>query len=118
MREATRLLEAAHGPSEKLEGTGGFKGWLFRFAFGWILKGRLREVKMSPLVKKIVVSLAFGIGAVTIMLQAALADGVVSATEWAEMLPAFVAAFWGKFSSNTTIIAPSRKGETIAGPAQ
>jgi H+/Cl- antiporter ClcA len=73
---------------------------------------------MSPLVKKLFVSLAYGVGALSGVLTAALADGVVSGDEWAALASAFFVAFWGKFSSNTTVIAASRTGETISGPKQ
>jgi len=49
-------------------------------------------------------------------LQLALADAVVTGNEWGGILSAFLVAFWGKFSSNTTVVAASRKGETLSGP--
>ena len=91
----------------------------------WWLKKKLEglepmEVSMSPFVKKLIVSAIYGVGALGAVVAAALEDGVVSGNEWALVLGAFAAAFWGKFSSNTTFIAPARKGETVTefGPKQ
>ena len=67
--------------------------------------------------KKVITSLVFGIGATGLVLNAALLDGTISGSEWSGILSAVAAAAWGKFSSNTTVFAPSRKGETIKGPA-
>lgn len=115
MREATRLLEQAHGKSLKLEGT---KPPLWARIGLWFVGRSLdgMEVKMSPLIQKAIVSLVFGVSASALIFQGALSDGVITGGEWLEILSAFVAAAWGKFSSNTTILAPSRKGETVAGP--
>jgi hypothetical protein len=91
-----------------------------RLTLWWVgrkLKGtKPVEVKMSHVWQKVVVSLMYGIGALGAVVSVALQDGSISGAEWMSMLSAFVAAAWGKFSSNTTVIAPSRKGETIAGP--
>ena len=67
----------------------------------------------SSFVKKLIVSVVYGISVLSAVLTAALEDGVINGDEWFLMLSAFAAAFWGKFSSNTTIIAPSREGETV-----
>ena len=91
LHEARRATEALHGPEPKEEG-------------------------MSPLVRKLIVSVIYGVGALGAVVSAALADGVVNSSEWWAIALAFGTAFWGKFSSNTTLIAPSRRGETIAGP--
>lgn len=80
------------------------------------LKG-MKPVEVPMLWKKLIVAAVFGIGAAGPVLSASLADGLISGQEWGGLLSAFVAAFWGKFSSNTTVIAPSRKGETVNGPA-
>ena len=84
----------------------------------WWLKKKLEgmkpmEVSMSPFVKKLIVSAVYGVGALGAVVAAALEDSVISGNEWALVLGAFAAAFWGKFSSNTTIIAPAREGETV-----
>jgi len=71
---------------------------------------------MSPLIKKLVVSLVYGLGALGAVVTVALQDGAITGEEWMLIGSAFVAAAWGKFSSNTTVIMPSRAGETIAGP--
>lgn len=84
----------------------------------WALAKKLRglpPVEVPMFAKKLIVAAIYGIGATAATLQLALADSVMSGDEWAAVLSAFVAAFWGKFSSNTTIINPSRKGETIHG---
>ena len=84
----------------------------------WALKkklGGLPSVEVPMFVKKLIVSLVYGIGASGPVLQLALNDSTISGNEWGAILSAFVAAFWGAFKSNTTVIAPSRKGETITG---
>jgi hypothetical protein len=86
----------------------------------WVAKkklGGLAPVEVPMFWKKLIVALVFGIGAAGPVLSAALADGAISGQEWGGLLSAFIAAFWGKFSSNTTVLAPSRKGETVNGPA-
>ena len=113
MAEATKRLEAAHGPGP--ESVGWVKGLLLRFAVRQVFRN-VSEVRMSPFVSKILTALVFGIGAVSLVLDAALADGTISGSEWPALLSAFAVAAWGKFSSNTRFIAPSRKGETVNGP--
>ena len=84
----------------------------------WALGKKLRglpPVEVPMFVKKLIVSAVYGIGATAATLQLALADSAMSGDEWAAVLSAFVAAFWGKFSSNTTLVKPSREGETIHG---
>lgn len=91
-----------------------------RLLFWWVggkLKGmKPMEAKMSHFWRKVVVSAIYGVGALGAVVSVALQDGSISGAEWMGMLSAFAAAAWGKFSSNTTVIAPSRKGETVAGP--
>ena len=84
----------------------------------WALSKKLRglaPVEVPMFVKKLVVSVVYGIGATAATVQLALSDSVMSGDEWAAVLSAFIAAFWGTFKSNTTVVAPSRKGETITG---
>lgn len=84
----------------------------------WALSKKLRglaPVEVPMFVKKLIVSAVYGIGATAATLQLVLADSTVSGDEWAAVLSAFIAAFWGKFSSNTTVLRPSRDGETITG---
>jgi hypothetical protein len=50
------------------------------------------------MVKNIVLAVVYGVGASYLVVQAALADGVVSAGEWSAIFGAFFAAAWGKFS--------------------
>jgi len=85
---------------------------LLVFLLGKRLKG-MKPLEVSMFVQKLVVSLVFGIGAAGPVVSAAFADGVISGQEWGGILSAFIAAAYGKFSSNTTVLAPSRKGETI-----
>ncbi len=66
-------------------------------------------------VKKLVVSLLYGLGAAAPVFQLALADNAVAGNEWGGIVSAGFVAFWGKFSSNTTVWRPSRKGETMTG---
>ncbi len=75
-----------------------------------------KEVKMSQFVSKLIVSLVFGIGATGAALTVALGDGVITGPEWMALAGILATTFWGKFSSNTRFLAPSRKGETVAGP--
>jgi hypothetical protein len=84
----------------------------------WALSKKLRglpPVGVPMFAKKLIVAAIYGIGDTAATLQLALADSMMTGDEWAAVVSAFVAAFWGKFSSNTTIINPSRKGETIHG---
>jgi len=85
----------------------------------WALKKKLKGIgplEVPMFAKKLIVAAIYGIGACSATLQLALADSMMSGDEWAAVASAFIAAFWGKFSSNTTIIQPSRAGETMRGP--
>lgn len=84
----------------------------------WWLRRKLEDVKPMEVPmfwKKLAVSAVYGVGACGAVLTAALADNVISGNEWGLIAGAFITAFWGTFKSNTTVIAPSRKGETITG---
>ena len=110
-REAHRLMRQHHG--RRPAGLP-FK---IRLALWWAGK-KLKnveptEVRMSPFVKKLVVSGTYGIGATSAVLSVALQDGSITGGEYYALLTAFVAGFWGAFKSNTTVIAPSRRGETV-----
>ena len=114
-KEVRRVMEKTYGPCPPEPPKPPLK---MRLGLWW-LKKKLKNVptlEVSMLKKKLIVSLVFGIGAVGQLLNSALADGSISGAEWGAMLTPFVAAFWGKFSSNTTIVAPSRKGENVHGP--
>jgi len=113
-RRARKITERKHGrrPGEiRLP-------LVIRVVIWWLKQrtGAWRPLEVSMLVKKLVVSLLYGIGAAAPALQLALADGVVTGNEWSGIFTALVVAFWGKFSSNTTVLGPSRDGETITGP--
>ena len=70
---------------------------------------------MKAVLKKLVVAVGYGLGAAYPVFNVALAGGV-TVEEWGAVGAAFAVAAWGKFSSNTTVLAPSRKGETVTGP--
>jgi len=87
----------------------------------WWMRRKLKGVEpleVSMFAKKVIVSLLYGLGAAAPVAQLALADGVISGNEWGGLISAAFVAFWGKFSSNTTVLKPSRKGETMAGPKE
>jgi len=73
----------------------------------------MKPLEVPMFAQKLIVSLVFGIGAAGPVVSAAFADGVISGQEWGGILSAFIAAAYGKFSSNTTVFAPARKGETV-----
>lgn len=84
----------------------------------WYLKRKLAAIEKESnmgLLKKIGVSLGYGLLAALPAYNLAAAGGMTS-EEWGAVGAAFVMAMWGKFSSNTTVAMPSRKGETIRGP--
>jgi|GEM_PF-2088140 len=115
-KRARQITTRRHGPCPKE-----VKLPLTVRVFLWWLKKKLgqmarEEVGMGMIVKKLVVAALYGLGAAAPVLQLALADAVVTGNEWGGILSAFLVAFWGKFSSNTTVVAASRKGETLSGP--
>jgi len=56
--------------------------------------------------QRIIVSLLYAVGIVVAAFQA---QGIPSTPEgWIGLVVAFIGAFWAKFSSSTTIIAPNR----------
>lgn len=86
----------------------------------WYLGKKLEKgmepVEVSMLKQKVIVALVFGVAAAAPVLNAAFGDNVLTGAEVTALVGAFVGAAWGKFSSNTTVIAPSRRGETVHGP--
>lgn len=113
----TRAVTEVYGPRPPAPQKPPLPARVGLWALGKKLKGT-KPLEVPMLMQKVVVALVFGLGAISVMLNGALADGLISGQEWGELLSAFFVAFWGKFSSNTTVIAPSRKGETISGPAK
>jgi len=79
----------------------------------WALKRKVKSME-NGLVKKVVMAVIYAVGAAWPAYQLAAADGFTS-DEVGLVVGAFVAAFWGTFKSNTTLIAPSRKGESVLG---
>ena len=61
------------------------------------------------MVKNIVLAVVYGVGASYLVVQAALADSVVSGGEWSAILGAFIAAAWGKFSQPDRPVSPTPK---------
>lgn len=115
-KRARIKMEQRHGPQPKKLKLP-LKARLVLWWIGRKLKGtKPMEVKMSHFWRKVIVSAIYGIGALGAVVSVALQDGSISGGEWMGMLSAFAAAAWGKFSSNTTVLSPSRKGETIIGP--
>lgn len=82
-----------------------------------VVLGRLRALgpmEVSPMLQRFVVALTYAIGAAGPVLAAAFQDSVISGNEWAGIASAAFVAFWGKFSSATTVFAPNRPDETMA----
>jgi len=67
------------------------------------------------MLQRVIVAVAYGLGAAGPVLGAAFGDGAISGTEWSGVATAFLIAFWGTFKSNTTIISPNR---TVWTPAE
>ncbi len=115
-KQLRKAMIATHGPLPPEEAKPPVK---VRIGLWWIrkkLKG-MTPTEVPMFLKKLIVSLMFGVGAAAAAVQLALADSAISGDEWGLILSAFFAAAYGKFSSNTTVIAPSRTGESMtSGP--
>lgn len=108
-RRVRRAVTEQYGPRPS---RGGEKPpWKVRLAL-WAVKRKIEEVPMSPLVKKLVVSAVYAVGAAWPTYQA-VSPGGMNADELGLVVGSFVAAFWGTFKSNTTVLAPSRPGESV-----
>lgn len=64
---------------------------------------------MSPLLLRVVTALMYAVGVGVAAFQATTPP--ITVEGWIGLAIAFVVAFWGKFSSNTTVVAANRKGE-------
>lgn len=65
---------------------------------------------MNPMVSRVFIALTYAVG---IVMAAFQATGTPQTTEaWIGLVVAFVGAFWAKFSSSQTIIAPNRPAWT------
>lgn len=84
--------------------------WI-RFGLSFVKRkiSGLAPVEVKPMLQRVLIAAVYGIGALGAVLSAVLSDGKVDGQEWAALLSAFVVAAWGKFSSNTTVIAPGRE---------
>jgi len=82
----------------------------------WALRRKLKglePVEVSMFWKKLIVSAGAGIAAGVAAAQPALADQVITGSEWGAIITAGVIAAYGAFKSNTTWLAPARKGESV-----
>ena len=77
----------------------------------WALKRKVKS--MNGLVTKVVRAVIYAVGAAWPTYQLAAPGGLTS-EEIGLIVGAFVAAFWGTFKSNTTLIKASRPGETMS----
>lgn len=109
----TRAMERKYGPCPPKPGHE--LPLKTRVALWWINRklGGLPPVEVPMLLKKVIVSLTFAATAAGVPLKAALADNVITGAEWQTILVPAAIAFWGAFKSNTTVIAPNRKGENF-----
>lgn len=67
---------------------------------------------MNPQVQRIIVALGYAVSAVVATLTATGAPTSVEA--WVGLAIAAIVAFWGKYSSNTTVVAANRTPWTEA----
>jgi len=107
---ARAITQARYGPQP---GKAPLWGRIGAKIVGKQLSG-VAPVEVSPMLQRIIVALVYGIGAAGPVLAVVLSDGAISGGEWSGLLSAFLVAFWGKFSSSTTILSASRQGETQA----
>lgn len=67
----------------------------------------LKPAEETTMGQRLLTSLIFGL---TAALSALGASGIPATPEaWMSILGVFITAFWGKFSSNSTVLAPNRK---------
>jgi len=60
---------------------------------------------------RVMVALVYGIGLVATQITTV---GIPTTVEgWIGLVVTLVVGFWGKFSSNTTVVSPLRAGETF-----
>lgn len=81
----------------------------------WWVRAALRVTlgkEGSSMPQRILVALAYAVSAIMAAYQATGAPTTVEG--WIGLAVAGVVAFWGKFSSSTTVLSPARVGETQA----
>jgi hypothetical protein len=66
--------------------------------------------------QRIIVALLYALAGLGAVIQT---SGLPHTPEaWIGIVVAFGVAFWGKFSSSTTVVSPNRTGETFAAAAE
>ena len=101
MRHAQETMEQDYGPRPEKEPKAPEPPWWARAAIRVTL-GK----EQKGMAQRILVSLVYAISA---MVAAFQAGGMpATAEQWAALVMAGVIAFWGKFSSSTTVVAPNR----------
>lgn len=86
----------------------------------WWLERKLRRIEPMQIpmfVQKLFASAIYAITAGAAAYNLAISDGVITGQEWGAIAVVVLPAFWGKFSTNTRLIAASRKGESVNTPA-
>ena len=78
----------------------------------WALKRKVESME-NGFLKKLAMAAVYAVGAAWPTYQLAAPGGITS-EEIGLIVGAFVAAFWGTFKSNTTIIKASRPGESMS----
>ena len=74
-----------------------------------LLRSRLNipTVEVSPMLQRFLIALGYGLSAMMPVLATSLDAGIMN-EEWGAIFTALVVAFWGKFSSNTTLLGADR----------
>lgn len=105
MRHTQETMEQDYGPRPEKEPDKQEPPWWARAAIRVTL-GK----EQKGMAQRIVVSLVYAISAMAAVHQA---GGMPQTPEaWMALVMAGVIAFWGKFSSNTTVVAPNRAAWT------
>lgn len=71
-------------------------------------------VKMSPLLARVITAVIYAITAGVAAYQAAAQP--ITTEGWIGLGIAVIVAFWGKFSTSTSVVAANREGESFGGP--
>ena len=69
-------------------------------------------VKMNNTVARVITALLYAVGVAVAAYQATVPP--ISVEGWVGLAVAFVVAFWGKFSSASSVVAANRTGETFS----
>jgi len=72
---------------------------------------KMEYIDMMNMMPRIMVSLSYAVGITFAAYQATTPP--LEAMAYIGLGVAFIGAFWGKFSSSTTVITPNRAGETL-----